>query len=58
MPTFTSSTFSSYTAKWLIATGVFEALLASGFVVAAISSDNPRNGFFLTAAILGTTASR
>jgi hypothetical protein len=56
MPRFTSSTYSSYMAKWLVATGVFEALLATGFVVAALTSDNPRNGFLLTAAILGATA--
>ena len=56
MPPFTSSTYSSYAARWLIATDVFELVLAAGFLVVALMSDEVRDGFLLTAGILGATA--
>jgi hypothetical protein len=56
MPRFTSSTYSSYAARWLIATGIFEALLATLFLVIGLSSQEVRGGFLLTAGILGSSA--
>jgi hypothetical protein len=53
MPQFDASTLSSYTGKWLIGTGVFELLLAAGFVIGGVAAPNARSGLWLTAAILG-----
>lgn len=53
MPMFTSSTIGSYASKWLIITGVFELLLAGGFVFGAIAAPDARSGLLLTAVILG-----
>ena len=53
MPSFNSSTIGSYASKWLIGTGVFELLLAAGFVAAAIAAPAARSGLLLTAVILG-----
>jgi hypothetical protein len=53
MPQFTGSTFSKYTSKGLIGTGVFELVLAAGFVVGGIAAPDARGALFLTAAILG-----
>lgn len=45
MPTFNSSTLGSYTSKWLIGTGIFEILLASGFIYGAFAAgDSARGG--------------
>lgn len=52
---FTSSTFSRYTGKWLIAVGVFELGLAVMFGVIGAMVPILAFGFFLTTAILGTT---
>jgi hypothetical protein len=55
MPAFTSSTFNSYAAKWLIGTGIFELFLAAIFGVIGVIEPILAFGFFLTAAILGLT---
>lgn len=55
MPPFTSSTFGHYSKKWLIVTGVFELLLAAGFVFGAVQVPTAAFGFYLTAVILGIT---
>jgi hypothetical protein len=55
MPDFTSSTYSRYTGKWLIGTGIFELILAAGFLVLGVSEPILTFGFGLTAAILGIT---
>ncbi len=52
---FTSSTFSRYAGKWLIAVGVFELGLAITFGVVGAMVPILAFGFFLTAAILGIT---
>lgn len=52
MPRFTSSTFGSYAAKWLIITAVFELVLASVFVGIGLTVPEARFGLLLTAAIL------
>lgn len=52
---FTSSTFSRYMGKWLIAVGVFELGLAVMFGVIGAMVPILGFGFFLTAAILGIT---
>lgn len=52
MTTFTSSTFGSYLRKWLVAVGVFELLLAGGFVAGAVLLPDVRGGFLITAGIL------
>jgi hypothetical protein len=53
MPRFTSSTFGSYAGKWLVATAVFELLVAVGLAVAGVAFPDARAGLFLTAGILG-----
>lgn len=54
MPTFNSSTIGSYASKWLIGTGIFEILLASGFIYGGfVAGPSARSGLFLTAIILG-----
>jgi hypothetical protein len=55
VPVFTSATFGNYTKKWLIATGVFELLLAGGFLVGGFFLPEAAVGLWLTAAILGLT---
>jgi hypothetical protein len=53
--TFTGSTFSRYAARWLIAIGAFELVLAVAFGVGALTIPFVGFGFWLTAAILGIT---
>ena len=53
MPAFTSSTFGNYSKKWLIATAIFELLLAAVFVVVGLNAPAAAGGMFLTAGILG-----
>jgi hypothetical protein len=54
MPPFNSSTLGSYASKWLIGTGIFEILLASGFIYGGfVAGSSARSGLFLTAIILG-----
>lgn len=53
MPQFSDSTFARYSGIWLIGTGIFEILLAAGFVAGGVASKGARGGLFLTAAILG-----
>jgi hypothetical protein len=50
---FSGSTLSRYTGKWLIGVGVFELLLAAGFVAGALLVPGGGFGLILTAAILG-----
>jgi hypothetical protein len=54
VPTYSDSTFSRYTGRWLIITAVFELLLAGGFFVGANAAPGAaRGGLLLTAVILG-----
>ena len=53
MPAFTSSSFGNYSKKWLIATSVFEFVLAAVFVVVGLNAPAAAGGMFLTAGILG-----
>jgi hypothetical protein len=53
VPQYSDSTFARYSGIWLIGTGIFELLLAAGFVAGGIASKDARGGLFLTAAILG-----
>jgi len=55
MPSYTSSTLSRYTSKWLILTGGFELALAAVFVVTGLMQPILESGFLITAAILGVT---
>jgi hypothetical protein len=52
MPQYSDSTFARYSGIWLIGTGVFELLLAAGFVAGGMASKQARGGLYLTAAIL------
>lgn len=55
MAQFTSSTFGNYAKWWLIGTGVFELLLAAGFLAGGLLVPGGEGGLLLTAAILGVT---
>jgi hypothetical protein len=56
MPQFNSSTIGSYIGKWVIATAVFELLMAGLFFALGAAIPEVRFGFFLTAAILAALA--
>jgi hypothetical protein len=53
MAAFTSSTFGSYTKKWLIATSIFEIVLAAGFFVVGFKVPEAAGSMYLTGGILG-----
>jgi len=53
MPAFTSSTFGNYSKKWLVATGIFEIVLAAVFIVIGFNAPAASGGMFVTAGILG-----
>lgn len=53
MPAFTSSSFGNYTSKWLVATSIFEILLAVGFFVVGFKVPGAAWSMYLTGGILG-----
>lgn len=53
MPAFTSSTFGNYAKNWLVATSIFELLLAAGFFVIGFKVPGAAAGMYLTGGILG-----
>ena len=56
MPTFSASTFSRHTGRWLLITGIFELLLAGFFLFLSFTvPDAGKGGMLVTAGILGVT---
>jgi len=54
MPAFTSSTFGNYTKNWLVATSIFEIVLAAGFFALGYTVPQAAGAMYLTGGILGT----